>query len=245
MSTANYPIFAEYNYYMKRWLQSVMQLPRITNQGLEIPVVYSSPRRAFALGGSELAEGGEGGEPLYAPPNEGNNFLPIMTFRITAMTQVLGKTVPYEHVLSKQIKDNNNNVTGYNKSKPMLVYEVGYIGTLYTALMQDADMLVFRFLSEFKPNSYLWVGPCDKAGDDNYGVWAHMTLDGVADATEYEPLDIGERVVRRDFSWTITDAFVPTTEPVFDSNIIEEVYTDIDAVHNEVNVQSIDIETNI
>ena len=201
-----------------------MQLPRITALGQEIPVVYSSPRRAFALGGSS---DGTGGQPLYAPPNEGNNWLPIMTFRLNAIAPVPGKTIPYEHVLTQEVKDNNNNVIGYTKSKPLLVYEVGYIGTLYTALMQDADILVFKFLTEFKPNANVWIGPCDKAGDNDYGVWAHMTLDGIADATEYEPLDIGERVIRKDFSWTITDAFVPTTEGEIDTGIIEEVYSDV------------------
>jgi len=223
----NYPIFAEYNYYLKKWLKALMQLPRITALDLEIPVVYSSPRRVFALGGSELSEGGEGGEPLYSPPNEGNNFLPIMTFRLNAITQVLGKTIPYEHVLVQQVKDNNNNVIGYNKSKPLLVYEVGYIGTLYTGLMQDADILMFKFMTEFKPNANVWIGVCDKAGQPEHGVWAHMILEGIADATEYEPLDIGERVIRKDFSWTVTDAFVPTTEAELDISIIEQVYTDL------------------
>lgn len=223
----NYPIFAEYSFYIKKWLESLMQLPRITALSQEIPIVYSSPRRAFALGGSELTEGGEGGEPLYSPPNEGNNFLPIMTFRLNGITPVLGKTIPYEHVLVQEVKDNNNNVIGYSKGKPLLVYEVGYIATLYAALMQDADILMFKFLTEFRPNANLWIGPCDKAGDNAYGVWAHMILEGIADATEYEPLDIGERVVRKDFSWTITDAFVPTTESEIDTDIIEEVFTDL------------------
>lgn len=234
----NYPIFAEYNYYLKKWLEGLMQLPRITNLGLEIPVVYSSPRRAFALGGST---DGTGGEPLYAPPNEGNNFLPIFTFRLNAIAPQLGKTIPYEHVLTQQVKDNNNNVTGYTKSKPLLVYEIGYIGTLYTALMQDADILMFKFLTEFKPNANVWIGPCDKAGDNDYGVWAPMILDGVADATEYEPLDIGERVVRKDFSWTIQDAFVPTTESEIDSDIVDEVFTDL---YTGTLVQDVEVEVN-
>ncbi len=223
----NYPIFAEYNYYLRSWLRGLMQLPRVTALGLEIPVVYSSPRRAFALGSSELTDGGEAGEPLYSPPNEGNNFLPILTFRINGIVPSLGKTIPYEHVLTYPVQDNNNNIIGYNKSKPMLVYEVGYIATLYTALMQDADILMFKFLTEFKPNANVWIGPCDKAGEPNWGVWAPMILDGVADASEYEPLDIGERVIRKDFSWTIQDTFVPTTESIFDSSIVEEVYADV------------------
>jgi hypothetical protein len=92
--------------------------------------------------------------------------------------------------------------------------------------MQDADILVFKFLTEFRPNSNLWIGPCEHTGEDDYGVWAHMVLDGIADATEYEPLDINERVVRKDFSWTITDAFVPTTEGELDQDIIDEVFID-------------------
>ena len=33
-------------------------------------------------------------------------------------------------------------------------------------------------------------------------------------------------MVRKDISWTITDAFVPTTEGTLDSNIVKNVYTD-------------------
>jgi hypothetical protein len=160
---------------------------------------------------------------------------------LNAVAPQLGKTIPYEHVLTQQVKDNNNNVIGYNKSKPMLVYEIGYIGTLYTALMQDADILMFKFLTEFKPNANVWIGPCDKAGDNNYGVWAPMILDGIVDATEYEPLDIGERVVRKDFSWTIQDAFVPTTEAELDTNIVEEVFTDL---YTGSLIQGVDVEVN-
>jgi len=221
-----FPIFAEYNYYLKKWLESLMKLPRLDTLSLKIPVVYSSPRRAFALGSSSAEGGATSGSTLYAPPNEGNNWLPIMTFRLNAITPVLGKTVPYEHVLLRPVKDNNNNVIGYVKSKPLQVYEVGYIGTLYCGLMQDADILVYKFLTEFRPNANLWIGPCAEVGNDEKGVYAHMVLEGIADSTEYEPLDIGERVVRKDFSWKITDAFVPTTEGVLDQSIIEEVYAD-------------------
>jgi hypothetical protein len=227
-----FPIFAEYSFFIKKWLETLMKLPRIDALGKSIPVVYSSPRRAFALGSSEDTAGGPGGEPLYAPPNEGNNWLPIMTFRLNAITPVLGKTVPYEHVLVQQVKDNNNNVTGYLKSKPMQVYEVGYIGTLYAGLMQDADILVYKFLTEFRPNAYLWIGPCSEAGDNTKGVWAHMVLEGIADATDYEPMDIGERVVRKDFSWKITDAFVPTSEGVLTDDIVEQIYTDYYKIEN-------------
>lgn len=203
-----------------------MSLPRIDALDLEIPVVYSSPRRAFALGSSSATAGtGEVGEPLYAPPGQGNNWLPIMTFRLSTITPSLGKTIPYEHVLVRQVKDNSNNVVGYNKSKPLQVYEVNYTATLYTALMQDADILSFKLLTEFRPNANVWIGPCDKIGDNNYGVWAHMIFESMADATEYEPMDIGERVIRKDFNWKITDAFVPTTEPELDTSIVEEVFT--------------------
>jgi hypothetical protein len=223
----SYPIFAEYNYYLKKWLEVIMTLPRIDALNLKIPVVYSSPRRAFALGSSSGSQGATSGTTTYAPPNEGNNWLPVMTFRLNAITPVIAKTGPYEHVLVRPIQDNNNNVTGYIKSKPLQVYEIGYIGSLYCGLMQDADILVYKFLTEFRPNAYLWIGPCAETGNDEKGVWAHMVLEGIADTTEYEPLDISERVVKKDFSWKITDAFVPTTEGILSEDIVKEVYTDL------------------
>lgn len=223
----NHAIFAEYHYYMKQWFKALMELPRVTDQGLTIPVVYSTPRRAFALGSSEENLGDAGGEPLYAPPNQGNNWLPILTFHMTGMTPVLEKTIPYEHVLTYPIKDNNDNVVGYKKNKPFLVYELTYNATLYTALMQDMDILLFKVATEFRPQAHLWIGPSDAVNDGTKGIWAHVILDSVTDGTEYEPMDIGERVVRKDFTFRITEAYAPTTEPVIDEGIIKEVYGDI------------------
>lgn len=223
----NHTIFVEYHYYLKQWFKGLMHLPRVDAFGQTIPVVYSTPRRAFALGGSEAELGDAGGEPLYAPPSQGNNWLPILTFHMSGMIPVLGKTIPYEHVLTYPIKDNNDNVVGYKKNKPFLVYELTYNVTLYTALMQDMDILLFKIATEFRPQCNLWLGPSDAVNDGSQGLWAHMLLDSVTDGTEYEPMDIGERVVRKDFSFRITEAYVPTTEPVIDNDIIREVYGDI------------------
>lgn len=223
----NYPIFAEYHLYIKRWLKELMNLPRLEDSDKRIPVVYSTPRRAFAMGSSSEELGDAGGEPLYAPPSRGNNWLPVLSFHMTNMTPIIEKTIPYEHVLKQKIKDNNDKITGYKKTKPMLPYTLNYVATLYTGLMQDMDILTYKFSTEFRPNCYLWIGPEDRVNDTDVGLWAHMVLDSITDGTEYEPGDIGERVVRKDFSWTITEAYVPTTEGHIDERVIQEVYTDI------------------
>jgi hypothetical protein len=222
----NYPIFAEYHYYIKKWFQCLLTLPRITALGLTIPVTYSTPRRAFATGGSELEAGDAGGGTQYAPPNQGNNWLPILAFRSTNFTQIVGKTTPYEHVLSKPIQDNNDTITSWQKYKAPLVYELSYTAVLYAGLMQDMDILTFKIVTEFKPNANLWIGPPGSVGDRTLGVYANMLLESVVDATEYEPGDIGERVVRKDFSWKITEAYVPTTDAIIDSDIVNEIYFD-------------------
>lgn len=222
-----YPIFAEYHYYVKKWLEDLMYLPRIEKLGQKIPVIFSTPRRAFAMGSSTAQLGDAGGAPLYAPPSQGNNWLPILTFHHSNITQIKEKNPPFEHVLTSKVQDNNNNVA-YKKIKPFLVYELTYTASLFTALMQDADMLIFNFLTEFRPQCHLWIGPDDSVGDGSKGVWAQMTIEGgVTDSTEYEPGDIGERVIRKDFTWTITDAYVPTMEAVIDDRIIKEVYIDL------------------
>lgn len=223
----SYPIFAEYHLYIKRWLKEKMTLPRLENSDRKVPVVYSTPRRAFAMGSSSEEEGDVGGEPFYAPPSQGNNWLPVISFHMTSMEPIMGKTIPYEHVLTQKIKDNNDRVIGYKKNKPLLPYTINYVATVYAGLMQDMDILTYKLSSEFRPNCYLWIGPEDKVDDGTAGLWAHMVLDSVTDGTEYEPGDIGERVVRKDFSWTVTEAYVPTSEPVIDERIIREVYTDI------------------
>lgn len=221
----NYPMFAEYHFYIKKWFECLLTLPRLDAINTKIPVVYSTPRRAFAMGGSETALGDAGGQPLYSPPTEGNNWLPIMAFHMTAFAPILGKMIPYEHVLVKPIQDNNNTVA-WQKYKPPLTYEVTYTGSLYTALMQDMDILTFKIVSEFKPNFNLWCGPPGTETDRTKGLYANMLLDSVVDSTEYEPMDIGERVVRKDFNWKITEAYVPTVEGEIDGDIVKEIFVD-------------------
>jgi len=205
-----------------------MTLPRLEamSPAPVIPVVYSSPRRAWATGSSAVAGGDAGGGILYAPPSQGNNFLPIVFFNYTNATPILDRTIPYEHIFRKKMQDNNNSVQ-YKLNKPMLVYELTYTASLYCALMQDCDILVFRFMTEFRPQSHLWIGDKGDAGDRTKGLYAHMVLDSVTDATEYEPGDIGERVVRKDFSWKITEAYVPTIPYQIDEKIIRDVYITI------------------
>jgi hypothetical protein len=149
-----------------------------------------------------------------------------MVFHSTGFTPVLGKTIPYEHILVKPIQDNNNEITSWQKYKAPLVYELSYTAVLYTALMQDMDILTFKIVTEFRPNANLWIGLPGTIGDRTKGVYANMLLDSVVDATEYEPGDIGERVVRKDFSWKITEAYVPTEDAVIDDNIVKEVFFD-------------------
>ena len=230
MSNIEYPIFSEYHYWLKKWFQCILTLPRLDALSMKIPVVYATSRRAFALGGSELEVGNEGKPPLYAPPNQGNNWLPILAFHMTGMTPVLGKFIPYEHILyratTKPPYSPNGQITGYTKRKPYLTFETTYIASLYCALVQDMDILTWKIVTEFKPQANLWIGPPETVGNRNEGVYAQMLLDSVTDATEYEPGDIGERVVRKDFAWKITEAYVPTSITVLDENIIKDVFID-------------------
>ena len=108
-----------------------------------------------------------------------------------------------------------------------MVYELTYTASLYCALMQDCDILVFRFLTEFRPQSNLWIGDKGDEGNREKGLYAHMILESLSDATEYEPGDIAERVVRKDFNWKITHAFVPTTPYKVDEKIIKDIYFSI------------------
>lgn len=233
---SEYPIFVEYHYYIKKWLETIMSLSRLDPHSLNIPIVYASPRRAFSTGSSSLEAGDAGGSHLYAPPNEGNNFLPIFTFHLANAELKTEKIRPFEHILLNKIQDNNEVTTGYIQSKPLMNYEISYTGTLYCGLMQDADILMFKFLTEFKPQCYLWVGDQEHVGDLDYGVYACMTLEGVTDGTEYEPGDMAERVVRKDFTWKIDNAYVPTTGYTVSDEIVQYVYTDVYDITWEIGI---------
>jgi hypothetical protein len=204
-----------------------MTLPRLDTLNLKIPVIYSSTRRAWAIGDSSDTGGDAGGGNLYAPPQQGNNFLPIVFFKYTNATQDYSRTIPYEHILKQREADGT-----YKLNKPMLVYELTYTASMYCGIMQDADLLIFKFMSEFRPQCNLWIGDegdknTDGTMDRTKGLYAHMVLESVTDATEYEPGDIGERVVRKDMSWKITEAYVPTIPYKVDDKIIKDVYFNI------------------
>jgi hypothetical protein len=222
---STYPGMAEYHYNIKLWLKAIMQLDRLGTT--VIPVSFSTPRRAFATGSSSSTNPNPLGLPLYSPPTEGNNFLPVIVFNLTGMTLKTEKIPPYEHILTLPIKDNNGTIVSYKQVKPLLVYEISYTAYLYAALMQDADILVFKFATEFKPQCHIWIGDKNYINVGEKGRWAQLVLDGITDGTEYEPGDIAERVVRKDLSFRVTEAYVPTLEPDYSNDVAQQMITDL------------------
>ena len=221
-----YPFFAEYNVRISNWLQGVMTLPRLEADET-VPVIYTSPRRAFAMGSTSEGGPGSATAPLISPPSEGNNFRPIVTFQLTGANLLHEKISPYEHVLTTQIKDNNDNVVSYRLQKQLMIWGITYTANLYTALQQDADILLYKFATEFRPQCHLWVGDEDNIDDGHYGKWAHLVLEGVADASDYEPGDISERVIRKDLSWRITEAYLPTIDSESSENVVLDFAKDL------------------
>ena len=221
-----YPFFAEYNVRISNWLSGIMTLPRLRVDET-VPVIYTSPRRAFAMGSTSEGGPGSAESPLISPPSEGNNFRPMVTFQLTSANLLHEKISPYEHVLVTQIKDNNDNVISYMLQKQLMVWEITYTTNLYTALQQDADILLYKFATEFRPQCHLWIGDDDHINDWQYGKWAHLVLEGITDASDYEPGDISERVIRKDLSWKITEAYLPTIESESSENVVLDFAKDL------------------
>ena len=221
----NYPIFAEYHYWIKKWLKKICSLPRLEAKNIDIPVVYTSPRRAFAEGSSGEAGGDAGGEHLYAPPSQGNNFLPVVFFRYTDADPILDRWIPFEHNLKRQIGTGANTI--YKINKPMQVWKLSYTISMYFALQQDCDMLLYRLLTDFKPQCNLWIGEKHNQGDYTKGVYAHMNLVGVSDSSDWEPADINERVERKDINFVVDEAYVPYLEHKVEDHIVEDLYLGI------------------
>ena len=221
-----YPFFAEYNVRISNWLQAVSTLPRLEADET-VPVIYTSPRRAFAMGSTSEGGPGSAEAPLVAPPSQGNNFRPLVTFQLTGATLKTEKIAPFEHVLTSQIKDNNDNVVSFKLTKLLQVWEISYTANMYTALQQDADILLYKFATEFRPQCHLWIGDEDHQGEGQYGKWANLILDGITDASDYEPGDIGERVIRKDLSWRITEAYLPLIESGSSEDIVLDFAKDL------------------
>jgi hypothetical protein len=178
----SFPWVKTWNEAMLLWLSHIkVERPE---EPLDVPVMYQTPARAFA--------------EITMPTVNDQIALPIITF-----------------TLSGQNYDANRNWGGYFfpnfgrsrtadgwqiQRKPM-PWELTYVVTIWTKYQIDMDIIMYRLLSRFTPDSYITA----------YGIAARTQLTNHTNTSDLEPGEATDRMIRNDLSLKV-DAWMVLPE---------------------------------
>lgn len=219
MSVPTYFLFKKYSVEVKRWLQSIFHIPRLDSTETTIKVVYATPERAIAK--------------YVAPLRNQMTDIPIVGFYLANISYQPEKNTAIENY--EVIKDKDNNIA--KRMKPLQVYSLTYVINIWTKLQMDMDVMLYSLLSQLTPFRYLAVdsnidykeydnldrfypmenGPQQgKNIDPNTnefikkpGQWFPLVLDSVNDASNLEPGEAGNRLIRTDINLLCDRAYLP------------------------------------
>ena len=173
-----------------------------------VNVIYGNMQRAVAT--------------IVNPLRQGVVKSPGVSFVQTDASLNMAFTRPKENAYTRRFYDVDGNKISTQKVPPMMEYKLSYSVNVWSMYRQFMTILDFQFLSEFRPEKFLWIpglGPDDAGYGMDYegcrmdrqfhGQWAHLTLESRADASEYEPGDAADRALRMEYTLTIDNAFLP------------------------------------
>jgi len=214
-----YFLFKRYSVEVKRWLQSIFHIPRLDSTNASVKVVYATPERAIAK--------------YVVPIRNQMTDIPVVGLYLANMSYQLEKNTAIENY--EVIKDKDNNIA--KRMKPFQVYSLTYVINIWTKLQMDMDVMLYSLLSQLTPFRYLAVdsnidykeydnldrfypmenGPQQGKNIDantnefekKHGQWFPLTLDSVNDASNLEPGEAGERVIRTDINLLCDRAYLP------------------------------------
>lgn len=184
-------------------------------------VIYGTMDRAIA----DIAQ----------PLRNGTIDSPGIAFYISDYQYNVEKSRPVENYYTRRYKDNNNEITGVAAVPPLLEYQVHYIINIWAPYQQDMDVLNYQVVSEFNPEKFFWIGDDEYGFDYNEdredrthkGQWAHSLIDVISDVSDLEPGDGTDKLLRNEFGFMITNAYLP--QPFEDDqSMIEQV--DIESI---------------
>lgn len=175
----SYPFFRDYVQGMYDWL-SCITLDR-PEAPYEIPVVYSTPERAFA--------------DLTQPRVEGQVDIPKISFFMTGAQMDMERFVPTfvnPHWNKQDIGDK------WRVSPRPMPYNLDFAVTVWTQFQIDQDIVAYRIMSRFTPSSYLYIN----------GTPSRISLSSFSDTSDLEPGTDADRKIRKDYSFSV-EAWMP------------------------------------
>ena len=224
MAPPVYFLFKKYSVEVKRWLVSIFHVPRLDEHPTfgsstsQVKVVYASPERAIAKYVAQL--------------RNKQTDIPIVSFYLANFAYQLEKNTAIENL--ETVYDQDNSIS--KRMKPFLTYSLTYVINIWTKLQMDMDIVLYQLVSQFTPFRYLAVdssvdynsyenrkryypiedGPeqgknQDENGDwiKKPGQWFPMLVESVADASNLEPGELGDRLIRTDVTIVCDRAYLP------------------------------------
>jgi hypothetical protein len=161
-----------YNQAMKDWLTGInLGLPETEK---DIPVIMSTPQRAFAA--------------IVRPLAESQVDIPAISFTMTGLSPEASRSKP-AFLQAQRIKIGDKWQIHHRAQAWMINYNV----TVWTQHMDDLDYVSYALLSRFTPKSYVNVS----------GIASELTFIGHSDNSELEPGADKDRVLRHDYQFKI------------------------------------------
>ena len=208
MAPPVYFLFKKYSIEVKKWLSAIFHIPRLDRTNAKVKVVYATPERAIAK--------------YVVPLRNKVTDIPVISFYLANINYSPEKNTIGENL--ELIRDKDNNVA--RRMRPLQVYQISYVINIWTKLQIDMDVVLYQLLSQFTPMKWLAVdseidykgydflkhpenGPYQNGDTRRPGQWFPLKLESVTDASNLEPGEAGERVIRTDVNLVSDWAYLP------------------------------------
>lgn len=181
-----------------------------------INIIYGEMQRSIAM--------------IAQPLRDGTIDSPGISFYITDFQPKIEKTRPVENTYTKTLYNEEGEKIKSLRVPPLQEYRINYSINVWSVYRQEMALLEYQIASEFKPAKFFWIGESEYGLDfdgcrmdrQHHGQWGHALLEAIADASDLEPGDAMGRSLRTEFSFAITNAYIPL--PYDDQqSIIEQV----------------------
>lgn len=219
MAQPIYLLFKKYSIEVKRWLNAIFHIPRLDSTRASVKIVYATPERAIAK--------------YVVPLRNKQTDIPIIGFYLASQVYNPEKNTVVENLETIKYKDNNI----AKRLKPLQTYSLTYVINIWTKLQMDMDIVLYQLLTQFTPYRYLAVesnidyknyenttrfypmtgGPeqgktWDEANEKyerKPGQWFPLLIESTADASNLEPGEAGDRLIRYDINLMCDRAYLP------------------------------------
>lgn len=155
---------------------------------------------------------------VATPLRQGTVDSPGIGFFVADTQLKFEKSRPVENYYTRKYKDNNTGaIIGVAAVPPLMEYELRYTINIWSVYQQEMDILLYQIMSEFRPEKFFWIGDPnfgmqydkDRMDREHKGQWAHALLESISDASELEPGDAADRVLRQEITFYIESAYTP------------------------------------